>query len=234
MGTRISPTFGPGVTDSLDKKKGNLKEGGGAYIICTDWHAISARNVPSYIVHCIMYRLPSHSEGGAPHKKISRSDRGCCIDCISRRMQLEKLNRKTGTVTEARLFFGGQFWWERLPCIHTLGLSIWNLCKTTDTFWHLTRHTLAQIRRMLASPYLHMPSASFIFTVDLLRRRKESEQFLHLGVCRLISFPVSFLLAALTSLWMRHWLAHLGNTFGTRHVTRPGTSIVDNSSPCPE
>jgi hypothetical protein len=29
-------------------------------------------------------------------------------------------------------------------------------------------------------------------------------------------------LAALaSSLWMRHWLPHLGNTFGTRHVTRP-------------
>jgi hypothetical protein len=56
-----------------------------------------------------MYRrLPSHFEGGAPHKKMSRSDSGCCcIDFILRRMQLGKLNRKTGTATEAFVGKGG-------------------------------------------------------------------------------------------------------------------------------
>ncbi len=170
-----------------------------------------------------MYRrLPSHFEGGAPHKKMSRSDSGCCIDCILRRMQLGKLNRKTGTATEAFVGKGGgvQFLWERLACIHTLGFSIWNLCKTTvDTFWHLTRHTLAQIRRRMASPYLHMPSASFRCEsfVEKKRRIIPSPRSLFVDFFFFLFFywPHSHLYECATD------FPHLGNTFGTRHVTRP-------------
>ncbi len=171
-----------------------------------------------------MYRrLPSHFEGGAPHKKMSRSDSGCCIDCILRRMQLGKLNRKTGTVTEAFVGKGGGAIFMGATCLypHTGPFDMIFICKTTDdTFWHLTRHTLAQIRRRMASLYLHMPSASFRCE-SFVEKKKGNNSFTSEFV-RWFPFLSLFLLAALaSSLWMRHWLPHLGNTFGTRHVTRP-------------